>query len=219
MKKRVIYLILFMLLVIPGVTYANEKKEVEFKSCIDGDTARFIMDKEEIKVRFLAIDTPETNHPKKGEEPYGKEAKEFTCNRITNASKIELEFDDNSDKKDKYNRYLAWVYVDDSLLEEELVQNGLAKVAYLYGDYSYTDELKKVEEEAKENKVGMYSDIDNSYYTTHKEELSKNENKKNEKESNCSSSCLHDGNFHGSGNSHGRGSASDREHRRRTGPG
>lgn len=174
MKKRVIYLILFMLLVIPGVTYANEKKEVEFKSCIDGDTARFIMDKEEIKVRFLAIDTPETNHPKKGEEPYGKEAKKFTCNRITNASKIELEFDDNSDKKDKYNRYLAWVYVDDSLLEEELVQNGLAKVAYLYGDYSYTDKLKETEEEAKENKVGMYSDVDNSYYTTNKN----NENSK-----------------------------------------
>ena len=174
MKKRVIYLILFMLLVIPNVTYANEKKEVEFKSCIDGDTARFIMDKEEIKVRFLAIDTPETNHPKKGEEPYGKEAKEYTCNRITNASKIELEFDDNSDKKDKYNRYLAWVYVDDSLLEEELVQNGLAKVAYLYGDYSYTDKLKETEEEAKENKVGMYSDVDNSYYTTNKNNESKN---------------------------------------------
>lgn len=163
-----------MLLVIPGVTYANEKKEVEFKSCIDGDTARFIMDKEEIKVRFLAIDTPETNHPKKGEEPYGKEAKEYTCNRITNSSKIELEFDDNSDKKDKYNRYLAWVYVDDSLLEEELVQNGLAKVTYLYGDYSYTDKLKETEEEAKENKVGMYSDVDNSYYTTNKN----NENSK-----------------------------------------
>lgn len=174
MKKRAIYLILFMLLIFPSVTYANEKKEVEFKSCIDGDTARFIMDKEEIKVRFLAIDTPETNHPKKGEEPYGKEAKEYTCNRITNASKIELEFDDNSDKKDKYNRYLAWVYVDDSLLEEELVQNGLAKVAYLYGDYSYTDKLKETEEEAKENKVGMYSDVDNSYNATNKN----NENSK-----------------------------------------
>lgn len=183
MKKRVIYLILFMLLIFPSVTYANEKKEVEFKSCIDGDTARFIMDKEEIKVRFLAIDTPETNHPKKGEEPYGKEAKEYTCNRITNASKIELEFDDNSDKKDKYNRYLAWVYVDDSLLEEELVQNGLAKVAYLYGDYSYTDELKKVEEEAKENKVGVYSDVDNSYYTTNKNNESKNNESKNNENS------------------------------------
>ena len=31
---------------------ANEKKEVKFSSCIDGDTARFIMDKKEIKVRF-----------------------------------------------------------------------------------------------------------------------------------------------------------------------
>ena len=181
MKKRVIYLILFMLLVIPGVTYANEKKEVEFKSCIDGDTARFIMDKEEIKVRFLAIDTPETNHPKKGEEPYGKEAKEFTCNRITNASKIELEFDDNSDKKDKYNRYLAWVYTDGTLLQSELVEKGFAKVAYIYGNYAYTDELKEKEEQAKDEKVGMYSEVDNSYYTTHKEELSKNENKKMKK--------------------------------------
>ena len=94
-----------------------------------------------------------------------------------------IEFDDNSDKKDKYNRYLAWVYVDDSLLEEELVQNGLAKVAYLYGDYSYTDELKKVEEEAKENKVGMYSDVDNSYYTTNKNNESKNNESKNNENS------------------------------------
>lgn len=86
-------------------------------------------------------------------------------------------------KKDKYNRYLAWVYVDDSLLEEELVQNGLAKVAYLYGDYSYTDELKKVEEEAKENKVGMYSDVDNSYYTTNKNNESKNNESKNNENS------------------------------------
>ena len=47
-------------------------------------------------------------------------------------------------------------------------------VAYLYGDYSYTDKLKETEEEAKENKVGMYSDVDNSYYTTNKN----NENSK-----------------------------------------
>ena len=158
MKKRVIYLILFMLLIFPSVTYANEKKEVEFKSCIDGDTARFIMDKEEIKVRFLAIDTPETNHPKKGEEPYGKEAKEYTCNRITNASKIELEFDDNSDKKDKYNRVLAWVWVDDTLLQDELVKNGYAEVAYLYGDYKYTNTLKDHQAVAEASKIGIWNE-------------------------------------------------------------
>ena len=174
MKKKVLCFLFLIMFLFPINVDANEKKEVKFSSCIDGDTARFIMDKKEIKVRFLAIDTPETNHPKKGEEPYGREAKEYTCDKITNAQKIELEFDDDSDEKDKYNRYLAWVYVDDSLLEEELVQNGLAKVAYLYGDYTYTDKLKETEEEAKENKVGMYSDVDNSYYTTNKN----NENSK-----------------------------------------
>lgn len=187
MKKKVLCFLFLIMFLFPINVDANEKKEVKFSSCIDGDTARFIMDKKEIKVRFLAIDTPETNHPKKGEEPYGREAKEYTCDKITNAQKIELEFDDGSDEKDKYNRYLAWVYTDGSLLQSELVEKGFAKVAYIYGNYEYTDELK---EKAKDEKVGMYSEVDNSYYTTHKEELSKNENKKNEKESDNSKSEL-----------------------------
>lgn len=82
---------------------------MSFSACVDGDTARFILKKEEIKVRMLAIDTPETKHPTKGEEPFGQEASDFTCNKLKNAIKIILEFDDNSDKKDKYDRYLAWV--------------------------------------------------------------------------------------------------------------
>ena len=187
MKKKVLCFLFLIMFLFPINVDANEKKEVKFSSCIDGDTARFIMDKKEIKVRFLAIDTPETNHPKKGEEPYGREAKEYTCDKITNAQKIELEFDDGSDEKDKY---LAWVYTDGSLLQSELVEKGFAKVAYIYGNYEYTDELKEKEEQAKDEKVGMYSEVDNSYYTTHKEELSKNENKKNEKESDNSKSEL-----------------------------
>ena len=146
MKKKVLCFLFLIMFLFPINVDANEKKEVKFSSCIDGDTARFIMDKKEIKVRFLAIDTPETNHPKKGEEPYGREAKEYTCDKITNAQKIELEFDDGSDEKDKYNRYLAWVYTDGTLLQSELVEKGFAKVAYIYGNYEYTDELKEKEE-------------------------------------------------------------------------
>lgn len=66
MKKKVLCFLFLIMFLFPINVDANEKKEVKFSSCIDGDTARFIMDKEEIKVRFLAIDTPETNHPKKG---------------------------------------------------------------------------------------------------------------------------------------------------------
>lgn len=182
MKKKILLILIIILM--PINVFASEKQEVKFSSCVDGDTARFIMNKEEIKVRFLAIDTPETNHPKKGEEPYGREAKEYTCNKITNASKIELEFDDNSDKKDKYNRYIAWVFVDDSLLQSELVLNGYARVAYLYGDYKYKDILNENMEKAKKDEVGIFSKVDTSYYTTHKNDKNKNSevtNKNNEK--------------------------------------
>ena len=163
--KKIFIIFVLLLSLAPLNVYAQDKKDVKYKSCIDGDTVTFIMNKRKVKVRLLAVDTPETNHPTKGEEPYGKEAKNFTCNKLKNAKKIQLEFDDNSDKKDKYDRYLAWVFYDDHLLQSELVKRGYAEVTYLYGDYKYTSLLKDNEENAKIKKVGIYSDVDNSEYT------------------------------------------------------
>lgn len=130
---------------------------VKFKKCVDGDTATFMYKNEELKARFLAIDTPETKHPTKGEEPFGKEASEYTCNSLKNANVIKLEYDKNSDELDKYDRHLVWVFIDDKLLQKELISKGLAKVAYLYGDYKYTEELKETEKIAKKNKIGIWS--------------------------------------------------------------
>ena len=179
MKKKVVFLLIIFLF--PGVVFASGREEVTLSKCVDGDTAKFIINNKEETVRFLAVDTPETKHPTKGEEPYGKEASDYTCNRLKEGNKIELEYDDNSTKTDKYNRYLAWVFVDDNLLQAELVKNGLAEVAYLYGDYKYTDLLKDYEQTAIATKVGMHSDIDTSSYTKNKESSSKKKEKKQEK--------------------------------------
>lgn len=70
MKK--IMLIICAFLTFTANVYANEKETVKFKKCVDGDTAVFTVNNEDIKVRFLAIDTPETVHPTKKEQPYGK---------------------------------------------------------------------------------------------------------------------------------------------------
>lgn len=179
MKKKVVFLLIIFLF--PGVVFASGREEVSLSKCVDGDTAKFIINNKEETVRFLAVDTPETKHPTKGEEPYGKEASDYTCNRLKEGNKIELEYDDNSTKTDKYNRYLAWVFVDDNLLQAELVKNGLAEVAYLYGDYKYTDLLKDYEQTAIATKVGMHSDTDTSSYTKDKEVSSKKKSKKQEK--------------------------------------
>ena len=66
----------------------------------------------------MAIDTPESTIRV---DPYGKGASEFTCNLLTNAAQIQIEYDDNSDKQDKYNRKLVWVFVDGKLLQEQVV--------------------------------------------------------------------------------------------------
>ena len=147
-----------MIMLFPFFVYAKE--EVTFSKCVDGDTIKVKVKNKEATVRMLAVDTPESVHPKKIVEYYGKEASDYTCNLITNAKKIELEYDSNSDKYDKYERLLAWVFVDDYLLQDKLVRNGYAEVAYLYNEYKYTDILKEHETLAKLEKLNIWSEED-----------------------------------------------------------
>lgn len=157
--KKIFTILLFFASI--SLVYA-EKIEVKFSDCVDGDTAKFIYNNEEKTARFLAIDTPETVHPTKKDEHWGKEASDFTCKKIKEATKIVLEFDDESDRKDKYGRYLVWVFVDGNLLQEQLIENGLAEIAYLYGDYKYVNVLESAEDKAKNNKIGIWENTINS---------------------------------------------------------
>lgn len=153
--KKVVMIFLFFCLFITNV-YA-ERVLVKFEACVDGDTIKVMLDDKKTTVRFLAIDTPETKHPTKGEQPFGKEASNYTCDKVKNAKKLEIEYDEGSTKTDKYNRTLGWVFTDDTLLQKDLVSLGYAKVAYLYGDYKYTEDLKKEESIAKSKKLGVWS--------------------------------------------------------------
>lgn len=157
MKKIKFLLLLSFFLFIPNVT-ANNKISVTLSKCVDGDTAKFELNGETITARFLAIDTPETKHPTKGEEPWGKEASNFTCESLQKAKKIELEYDSNSNKTDKYNRHLVWIFIDGELLQDNIIKKGYAEVAYLYGDYKYTPLLQDHETIAKKEKLGIWGE-------------------------------------------------------------
>ncbi len=152
MKK----IILIILLLLPFNVFA-EKIEVTLNKCIDGDTASFNLNNEIIKARFLAIDTPESTNKI---EAYGKEASKYTCDILSNSTSIQIEYDKNSNKYDKYNRHLVWVFVDNELLQREIVKNGYAEVKYLYGDYKYTDELEEEEIIAKQKKLRIWSEYE-----------------------------------------------------------
>lgn len=154
MKKALIILLSLCL-----INNVNAREIVTLSKCVDGDTAWFYLNEEEIKTRFLAIDTPESTNKI---EEYGKEASNFTCDKLTSAKKIEIEYDINSDKTDKYNRHLVWIFVDNELLQDLIIKEGLGEVAYLYGDYKYTNLLQKSQLEAQEKKINIWSNNDYS---------------------------------------------------------
>lgn len=157
MKK----ILLFIILSFSFLFNIEAKEIVTLNKCVDGDTAWFNLNGEKIKTRFLAIDTPESTNKI---EKFGKEASEYTCNMLKNAKKIEIEYDENSNKLDKYERHLVWVFVDGKLLQNLIIQEGLGKVDYLYGDYKYTKDLQASELIAKNNNVGMWEDSNNELY-------------------------------------------------------
>ncbi|MED4925938.1 thermonuclease family protein [Anoxybacillus geothermalis] len=129
-----------------GRTYRAELVE-----CIDGDTAKFRLNGRVYTTRFLFIDTPESTIDV---EPYGKEASQFTCSRLQKGG-IALETDGKT-LFDKYQRLLAWVWVDGRLLQEEIAKAGLVEDFYDYGDYKYEDRVRAALDEAKRTGAGMY---------------------------------------------------------------
>lgn len=157
---KVLFGIIISLLFLTNVS-ASEKIEVSFSKCVDGDTAWFILNDEEIKVRFLAIDTPESTNEI---EPFGEKASLYTCQLIKNAHKLEIEYDDNSDKLDKYNRHLVWVFVDGELLQNLIIEKGLGKIDYVYGDYKYLTQLESSELMAKTSRFGIWQDSNEYIY-------------------------------------------------------
>lgn len=159
MKKIYLFIIVFLLFFVPIPIFASERIDVTLNKCVDGDTAWFNLKNKQIKARFLAIDTPESTNKI---EEYGKEASKFTCGLLNNASHIQIEYDDNSDKQDKYNRELVWVFVDEKLLQELVVKEGLAEVKYIYGNYKYLDQVNLALKEAKKNKLNLWSDAEDN---------------------------------------------------------
>ena len=116
------------------VTSDNSLNEIKLVRCIDGDTSEF---SKIGKTRFLLIDTPESTKKK---EKYGKEASNYTCNTLKKAKKITYEYD--GETKDKYNRSLAYIFVDNKLLQSEIAKQGYVKRFYIKKNYKYKYESK-----------------------------------------------------------------------------
>lgn len=129
---------------------------VELVKTIDGDTIKIIYDGKEQNLRYLLIDTPELNHPQQGKQPFSEEATNRN-DELLKSGKLEIEFD-IGEKVDKYGRLLAYVYIDGESVQQKLVEEGLARVAYIYPpNTKHLDLYKDAEKKAQQAGVGIWS--------------------------------------------------------------
>ena len=115
---------------------------------IDGDTITVAGG---YRVRYIGIDTPEI-YPEK--EAYGMEA--WQANRLLVEGK-EVRLERDVSQTDKYGRLLRYVYVDDILVNAELVKQGLAEAKAYPPDIKYQDLLEAMESAAKAAGRGIWT--------------------------------------------------------------
>lgn len=154
MKKRISFFVVLLLMTFLVYILSNHllRKDVSYYKVVDGDSFYLYIDNKKQECRLIGIDTPEIN------DKYGVEAKKYTEKLLKEADKIVIENDINTNKYDKYGRLLVWLFIDDELLQVKLLNEGLAQVKYVYGNYKYIDECYNAQEKAMKMKLNMYTD-------------------------------------------------------------
>ncbi len=137
----------------------SQMVQAEVVKHVDGDTVHVAIPNpsEGIqpyeKIRMIGVDTPETVHPNKQVEYFGKEASNFTKNMILNRI-IYLAFDWNL--RDKYNRLLAYIYLPDgSCHNADIIRDGYGH-AYTWFPFQFLEEFRALERYASENRRGSW---------------------------------------------------------------
>jgi micrococcal nuclease len=142
-----------LLLIMPGTLAAGELcGRATVHRVIDGDTIRVGCDGREFTVRLIGIDAPETHHPRKPVQCFGRKSSEYLRGRIE-GRRVRLEYD--VQKTGKYGRTLAYVYRGRTMVNAEMVKKGYA-FAIRYYPYRYRGKFLKYEGRAKEGRRGLW---------------------------------------------------------------
>ena len=109
------------------------------------------------RIRLWGVDTPETKKPGEPVMYYGPEACEFT--KKTVGGKIVTIYLEQGHTRDKYERLLAYVQIDDSnFLNEELLKGGFAYADVRF-KHSYYQHYQQLESAARRNKKGLWENV------------------------------------------------------------
>jgi micrococcal nuclease len=121
---------------------------------VDGDTIEVRLAGEIEDVRYIGIDTPESVAPGQPVECFGPEASDFN-ERLVAGRRVRLEFD--AERRDRYGRLLAYVYLGERFVNAELVRAGFATTLTIPPNDSFARLFDRLEQEAGNAGRGLWS--------------------------------------------------------------
>lgn len=151
--SRVFLIFTFLIILFYSILFIKFGHDIEFSRVIevfDGDT--IMIENGEI-VRYIGIDAPETIHPDKPIQCYGKEAS-LKNSELVLGQFVLLEKD--QEDRDKYGRLLRYVYTLRYFVNAELVKEGYAYSYYYPPDLKHYKKLAELEIHAKNNLIGLW---------------------------------------------------------------
>jgi micrococcal nuclease len=122
---------------------------------IDGNTIRVNLGDRAETVRYIGINTKETNLPTRGPERSGGEGAEANRELVAR-QQIRLELD--AQERDREGRLLAYVYVADKMVNAELVRRGSAEIMTVQPNVRHRDLFVTLEQEARDERRGLWAD-------------------------------------------------------------
>jgi micrococcal nuclease len=124
---------------------------------VDGDTVDVNLDGQEVRLRLIGINTPESVDPRRPVECFGREASD-TAKELLSGQTVRLEADTSQDDRDRYDRLLRYVWLPDGrMFNYEMVAQGYA-YEYTYNTpYKYQAEFKQAEQAAREGQAGLWA--------------------------------------------------------------
>lgn len=140
MRQTLTYILLFTTFVCFGTT-------TKVARIIDGDT--FETETGE-KVRLIGINTPEIS------DIFGQDAKQYLSYLIKNKT-VELERDNISNDRDRYQRLLRYVILDGVDINKKMISDGFA-FAYLKYKFTKSSDYEQAQIQARETNKGIWGD-------------------------------------------------------------
>lgn len=120
---------------------------------VDGDTIVVGPDR---SVRLIGVDTPETRHPDRGVECFGKEATRYTERLLPRGTRVRLVAD--VERRDRYDRTLAYVYrsADGLFVNAALARDGYARPLTIPPNVAHAGDLASLADRAREQGRGLW---------------------------------------------------------------